>query len=1279
MNIRNVGMLVAQDCLPVGFGGRWLLAFFILLTAPLLAADKTGNAATRQELWVPTQQWETVLKKHPNAVMLTPEQYAALIRDAGKIEAPKPDESIATHAVVESLHFKGNATDENADFIKLDGEMTLRCLTDEWTEVTARMPFRDLASATVDGSVVLGLPEDIRGDKTGATQRKLLVRGKGVHRITMQVLARPDSSGLVLTHLLYFQAVDVPAVLDLQLPHGAILYSVTTSFTREGDTAHILLNGGGWRHGVGWFGGGSSTLGAVQTRAVGTTTITDHSIETAWEFNAIRSPTTGKVAFDVIPSGALVLSVESEGITSWQQNGDRLEVTMRDLTYAMLVRARVLSVLDLQASTTAQSIALPTLRIVGRTLKDVETRITSIAEGVTLMEYQSGTPSAQGVLTWNPVSDTPKLLLRRADPRVTVDADTHVTVTRDDVEIERTLMVQTDRPTNELRVTLPKGEEFLSTVSTQGPPMDWKRVDRVIEYSWPQALAGGQPCSLKLQTRKRLNPANQAAAASHALSVESLTIPTATKLAGYVALDFDPTWRVGLLAVPGLEERDARLTPVQGKMAWFGLRTYSLGFEVRRRDPVFDADITAYALPRAKTIEIEGQIMLTVSDAPLRQFKVAIAKESAGLVRFTSPLIGEQTLDAKTGVWSLTLRKESLGRIPVRFRLSLPASQEASAKSAEEVIKAMLPTLAVNAARRQRGIWVIEANTDTELTFETKIMQPLDVLRAPAIEDYQPLHRVVAAYEYATPDASLTVHAMRHGHSELAALIVNVMRLTSVLSHDGSARHEVVLDVHHSGEQFINIVLPPGYQLLTALADDRPVKPVRGPEGAISIPLPADSSNRPSVPVRLVYETTGEPWSTSGQRHLVPPALPGNIPILATDWRVFTPDGFSFKEVNTQMEQEGTGMAARQEMAVTAAPADVFLPGGAASGIAGRPQLERFGGEADAAVRLTKKLRAIRFPQVTFTGVTVDEAVAYLRVKSRDLDTDPDPARRGVNIILQTGDIPAGSRITLELKDVPMEEALRYVTELAGMKFKVEPYAVVVVPITESTTEIFTRTFKVPPDFLTFSASPDAAAAPTDSFSKPSAGTNGPKLMGQRSAKDMLIEAGIPFPEGASAAYDPATSQIVVRNTASNVDLVENLVSSLSTKDATEGEFTAAKAGLLTLDLDIPTAGQLLHFHGPLAPTALTLNYVSDDRQIVHAVVLMLMGALLFLVWGRRWPVLGTLLVLLVVSAGIGLITGEWQPLANAALLGWLGALVLARVWKLVRAFESGAMEGRQA
>lgn len=207
----------------------------------------------------------------------------------------------------------------------------------------------------------------------------------------------------------------------------------------------------------------------------------------------------------------------------------------------------------------------------------------------------------------------------------------------------------------------------------------------------------------------------------------------------------------------------------------------------------------------------------------------------------------------------------------------------------------------------------------------------------------------------------------------------------------------------------------------------------------------------------------------------------------------------------------------------------------------------------NGGMALFQKMKSIKFPQVTFNGATIEEAVEYLRVKSRDLDNTVDPSQRGVNLILKSGDTPSTAQISLDLKDVPMEEALRYITELAGMKFKVEPFAVLVVPVTESTTEMITRVFKVPPDFLSISSGGSdsaAPAAPADPFAAKTAGgdSGGAKLMTKQTAKDVLAGSGIQFPDGASAVYNPVTSQLVVRNTAPNIDNIETYLESIANR-----------------------------------------------------------------------------------------------------------------------------------
>lgn len=206
-------------------------------------------------------------------------------------------------------------------------------------------------------------------------------------------------------------------------------------------------------------------------------------------------------------------------------------------------------------------------------------------------------------------------------------------------------------------------------------------------------------------------------------------------------------------------------------------------------------------------------------------------------------------------------------------------------------------------------------------------------------------------------------------------------------------------------------------------------------------------------------------------------------------------------------------------------------------------------GGPDASRYYAEKMQRIVFPAVQFQGASIEEAIEFMRIKSRDYDTlERDPSRRGVNLILKAGAAPSTAQISLDLKDVPMVEALRYITELAGMKYKIEPYAVVVVPLSDVSTEQYTRTYKVPPSFLSMGqdSSGAAPAQPADPFANTANPTAAAALKPKATALEILKNNGINFPEGSSATFVAATSQLIVRNTQPNLDQVEAFVEGLT-------------------------------------------------------------------------------------------------------------------------------------
>src|SRR4029077_12240098 len=119
-------------------------------------------------------------------------------------------------------------------------------------------------------------------------------------------------------------------------------------------------------------------------------------------------------------------------------------------------------------------------------------------------------------------------------------------------------------------------------------------------------------------------------------------------------------------------------------------------------------------------------------------------------------------------------------------------------------------------------------------------------------------------------------------------------------------------------------------------------------------------------------------------------------------------------------------------------------------------------------------------------------------------------------------------------------EALRYLTELAGLKYKIEPYAVSIVPITEITTDLVTKKYRVPPGFIP--AAPSGATEVAPSPGAPRSEVTESRIGSRTNALEYFQSQGVSFPSGAFAQYVPASSELIVRNTPDAIDLIDSLV-----------------------------------------------------------------------------------------------------------------------------------------
>ena len=257
----------------------------------------------------------------------------------------------------------------------------------------------------------------------------------------------------------------------------------------------------------------------------------------------------------------------------------------------------------------------------------------------------------------------------------------------------------------------------------------------------------------------------------------------------------------------------------------------------------------------------------------------------------------------------------------------------------------------------------------------------------------------------------------------------------------------------------------------------------------------------------------------------------------------------AFDEARARMLAE---VDAAWEMAV---PPPIELDGSVVGGLRPSP----------VGVNIEFKLKNMIIPVVDFDDTTVEEAIDFLRQRAMELDKwELDPVKKGINFVIRKPRIgggapdaeldvegglgaidPGSARVKeLKLRNVPLSSVLQYICEQARLRFKVDDFAVTLLPIGSAEGEdVLTRKWKVPPTFLNDigTGGDGDGAADADPFAADEELGNR-SLAPRRPLREILQDAGIDFPPGSSAQYIPSTSTLIVSNTPQNLDLVDQLV-----------------------------------------------------------------------------------------------------------------------------------------
>ena len=242
------------------------------------------------------------------------------------------------------------------------------------------------------------------------------------------------------------------------------------------------------------------------------------------------------------------------------------------------------------------------------------------------------------------------------------------------------------------------------------------------------------------------------------------------------------------------------------------------------------------------------------------------------------------------------------------------------------------------------------------------------------------------------------------------------------------------------------------------------------------------------------------------------------------------------------------------------------------------PELPDFGPGEGSSLRtsgveyIQQKLNNIIIPKVDFEDVTVNDCLETLRLSAREFDFEQDEDKKGINFVIrdpsmQSGgsdeldgeddfgtDAAAGSGSSigdkkideLRLVNVPLGAVLEYICDKTRLRFKIDKYAVILLPVAAlEVDDLYTRTFVVPPDFISrlTQGGGSGGGGNDDPFGDDDGG--GGALGERANAKTLLMDNGVSFPDNAFANYIASTSTLVVSNTLSNLDIIDEIITVL--------------------------------------------------------------------------------------------------------------------------------------
>jgi hypothetical protein len=199
--------------------------------------------------------------------------------------------------------------------------------------------------------------------------------------------------------------------------------------------------------------------------------------------------------------------------------------------------------------------------------------------------------------------------------------------------------------------------------------------------------------------------------------------------------------------------------------------------------------------------------------------------------------------------------------------------------------------------RERRGEVAVEGVGTLELTTaDREGMHRIDVRELkPALQSLARLP-ILSAFRYqrnAGTIPGLALDAKRFTDAGVLAAFAERATATTLITAEGRALTEIVLNLQNRAQPFLKVTLPAGASIVSVEVAGETAKPALGVDGTRVPLLRPGFRPQGSYTVSFVYLHAGTPFARKGELQMTLPKM--DVPVGQLDWEVFAPELYSLR------------------------------------------------------------------------------------------------------------------------------------------------------------------------------------------------------------------------------------------------------------------------------------------------------------------------------------------------------------------------------------------------